>query len=62
LISHHSRPRGVDGPNFGNEVSEDLEAEGETLLDNAEPDENTGVSQLQEFLLEPSKGVINEKE
>jgi hypothetical protein len=56
-------PEEADRSNFGNEVSEDLEAEGETLPDDAEPDENTGVfdvSQLQKFLQEASKGVTNE--
>jgi hypothetical protein len=56
-------PEEADRSNFGNEVSEDLEAEGETLPDDAEPDENTGVfdvSQLQKFLQEALKGVTNE--
>ncbi|KAJ6482430.1 hypothetical protein C8R45DRAFT_791670, partial [Mycena sanguinolenta] len=49
---------------FGHEVCDDLEAEGETLPDDFEPE--TGgvfdVSQLQEFLQEASKGVTNETE
>jgi len=48
------------------EIIEDLEAEGETLPDAAEPDEDTDapgtfdISQLQEFLLDASKGVTND--
>ncbi|KAJ7777652.1 hypothetical protein DFH07DRAFT_951301 [Mycena maculata] len=51
-----------------NEVADDMEAEGETLSDDAEPNEDTDpadtfdVAQLQEHLLEASKGVTNETE
>lgn len=60
-------PDEVDRPHL-NEVIDDIEAEGETLPDDAdsEPDEDTDtsgafdVSQLQEFLLDASKGVTTE--
>jgi hypothetical protein len=48
-----------------NEIEEDIEAEGETLLDNSgQEDDNSpapfDISQLQEFLLDASKGVTGE--
>ncbi|KAJ7783927.1 hypothetical protein DFH07DRAFT_948919 [Mycena maculata] len=48
------------------EVTDDLEAEGETLPDDAELDEDVDlpgafdITQLQEHLLEASKGVTND--
>ena len=58
-------PDNDDTPN-ADEITDDIEAEGETLPEDFEPEEDTDasgafdVSQLQEFLLDASKGVSNE--
>ena len=59
-------PDEVDRPHL-DEVIDDIEAEGETLPEDTEPDEEIvdasgafDVSQLQEFLLDASKGVTTE--
>jgi hypothetical protein len=55
-------PDEPDRPHSG-EIEEDLEAEGETLPDDSEDGDTPAafdLSQLQEFLLEASKGVTNE--
>ncbi|KAJ7698243.1 hypothetical protein B0H14DRAFT_2649516 [Mycena olivaceomarginata] len=55
-------PEQPDRP-FTDEITDDLEAEGETLVDDIEPMADVfDVSKLKEFLLDASKGVTNETE
>ncbi|KAJ7029853.1 hypothetical protein C8F04DRAFT_1264576 [Mycena alexandri] len=68
LVALHNTIHSTDDPDrpHMNEVTDDIEAEGETIPDYVEEDEDTDapstfdISKLQDFLLEASKGVTED--